>query len=478
MKYILVVIACAALTACCGTVNSAAPGSALPPSVGASPATAPSSSPSPQTPAPQSNLGAIIGPSTTLDFAGNVFQAVVTNDGNHAFVSLSAVPLSQITPSATPTTSASTPQAASTVSATPSAVTTQVGAIAVLAKSSGGWQIEGYVTLQGNATGIALFPDQSTLAVADETAGLALINVQDAIAGTAQPTYIQQGASVSKGGNGSIDVAVSNDNKFVFVANEYGQIGSATTPGNIGVVAVQEDSTGHATGTLMGNISTGQSTIPGLTLSPDGTTLYVANEASKGTTVAALTGYDNPATGFTCQLSQNTTFSGSVSVIDVAQAEAKPDASAILATVAAGCETTRIAVSPDNSTIWVTARASNLVYAFDAAQLKSDPANAFISATGSGGTEPVGIALLDGGRYAAVSNTNRAEVANPGPNGVPVQGIQNVTIFNLDNPGMPLNVQTVPSGLFPRNVSVSPDGTSLLIPNYDSNTLQIAPILR
>ncbi|WP_183085232.1 beta-propeller fold lactonase family protein [Trinickia fusca] len=324
---------------------------------------------------------------------------------------------------------------------------------------------------------MALFPDQTTLAVAAETAGLALINVQDAIAGNATPVYVQQGASVSASGNGSIDVAVSNDNKYVFVANEYGKIGNATTTGNLGVVSIQEDSTGHASGALMGNISTGQSTIPGLTLSPDGATLYVANEESFKSTVAQLAGYSNPETGFACSLTtSSTTYSGSVSVIDVAQAEAQPDGSAIISTVAAGCETVRVAVSPDNKTVWATARSSNAIYAFDATKLRSDPNNAFISVAYSGGTEPVGIAMFPSGKYVAVSNSNRSQASNLGSNGLPLQGVQNVTIFDISTPSNPLAVQTVKSGIFPRSLSISPDGTTLLIPNFDSNTLEIAPV--
>jgi DNA-binding beta-propeller fold protein YncE len=133
-------------------------------------------------------------------------------------------------------------------------------------------------------------------------------------------------------------------------------------------------------------------------------------------------------------------------------------------------------VTPDNKVVWVTARASNTLYAFDAARLRTSPDNAFISAIYSGGTQPVGIALFGSARYAAVGNTNRAEASRLGPNGVPVQGVQNVTIFDVSDPASPGIVQTVASGLFPRNVSVSPDGRNLLIPNFVSDTLQIAPI--
>jgi DNA-binding beta-propeller fold protein YncE len=329
----------------------------------------------------------VIGSPLTVKFPGKVFQAVVTQDGTHAFASLSGVPPAAIASSA--------PSPASAAPATALQPAKTVGAVAVLEKSSRGWHIQGYVRLNGQALGLALFPDQSTLAVAAGTAGLGLINVRDAVAGTAQPVYVQQGASVLVAGNGTIGVAVSNDNRFVFVANEYGKASTARTIGNIGVISIQKDNTGHVNGTLTGNISTGQDVIPGVTLSPDGRTLYVANEESTGMTVHGLRGFGNPATGLFCSARSGTAvFSGSVSVIDVARAEAQADASAIVSTVASGCETTRIAVSPDNKTLWVTARGSHAVYAFDATRLRSDPANAFISAFDSAGSQPVGIAVF------------------------------------------------------------------------------------
>jgi 6-phosphogluconolactonase (cycloisomerase 2 family) len=463
-KYFPVLLVCVSFAARGSTDSSAA----LPVPLTLSPTQAPvpvSAAPSPlqQAPIP------VIGSPLTVKFPGKVFQAVVTQDGTRAFASLSGVPPAAIA------SSASSPVSAATATAPQPAKT--VGAVAVLEKSSRGWHIQGYVRLNGQALGLALFPDQSTLAVAAGTAGLALINVRDAVAGTAQPVYVRQGASVLVAGNGTIGVAVGNDNRFVFVANEYGRASTAPTIGNIGVVSIQKDNTGHVNGTLTGNISTGQDVIPGVTLSPDGSTLYVANEESTGMTVHGLRGFGNPATGLFCSARSGTAvFSGSVSVIDVARAEAQPDASAIVSTVAAGCETTRIAVSPDNMTIWVTARGSHAVYAFDATRLRSDPANAFISAFDSAGSQPVGIAVFGSGRYLAVGNSNRSQTTHLGPNGLPMRGIQNVTIFRITNPTSLTRVQTVASGLFPRSLSVSPDGLSLLIPNFASKTLQIAPI--
>jgi 6-phosphogluconolactonase (cycloisomerase 2 family) len=86
------------------------------------------------------------------------------------------------------------------------------------------------------------------------------------------------------------------------------------------------------------------------------------------------------------------------------------------------------------------------------------------------------VALLPGG-YLAVSNSNRAESDPIAPSVTPPsQGVQNVTVFNINNVAAPVLTQTVQTGLFPRNISVTPNGSTLFIPDYDSDTLQIAPI--
>lgn len=75
-------------------------------------------------------------------------------------------------------------------------------------------------------------------------------------------------------------VAVTPDGKFAFVSNESGVAPGAATDGNIGAVAIQRDSSGNFTTatTLVGQIATGGNAIAGMTLSPDGTRLYVTSE--------------------------------------------------------------------------------------------------------------------------------------------------------------------------------------------------------
>ncbi|CAG9261017.1 hypothetical protein PCAR4_510043 [Paraburkholderia caribensis] len=77
----------------------------------------------------------VTGNPVTLAFFGHVFQAVVTNDDKHAFVSLSKVSSSDISGGAAqPGSTGLTGTVQSTTA------TTKIGAIAVLEKSPAGWK--------------------------------------------------------------------------------------------------------------------------------------------------------------------------------------------------------------------------------------------------------------------------------------------------------------------------------------------------
>ena len=111
-------------------------------------------------------------------------------------------------------------------------------------------------------------------------------------------TCTSTGLQVSQGSvasdQGSFDIVVTPDGKYAFVANEYGIAAGATTEGNIGVIALQYDSTGVVTTgtTLVGQISTGGQAIAGVTISPDGSRLYVTSEVAGSLSTAA--GASNP----------------------------------------------------------------------------------------------------------------------------------------------------------------------------------------
>jgi hypothetical protein len=114
--------------------------------------------------------------------------------------------------------------------------------------------------------------------------------------------------------------------------------------------------------------------------------------------------------------------------------------------------------------VWVTARGSNALLAFSATKLRSSPAHAFLAGVRVG-QAPVGFALVDGGRRIIVADSNRGAV--PGA----ASGLAIVdTDAALHHRHAILG--TVPAGLFPREVSLEPNGNVVLITNFTSGQLE------
>ena len=282
---------------------------------------------------------------------------------------------------------------------------------------------------------------------------------------TCNSTGIQVSQGAVSADEGSFDIVVTPDGKYAFVANEYGVAAAASTEGNIGVIALQYDANGIITaGTLVGQISTGGQSIAGITLSPDGTRLYATSEVAITGGVPA--GASNPIlarTGCYQQAGGGTQINGLLSVINVAAAEASPNSSAIIATVNAGCSPVRAVETADLSTLWVAARGDNRVLAFSTGMLETNPGNALLGYAGTGGTAPVGLHLFDNGKLLAVANSNRF-LAGPSAN---------ATILSVAFPASASVLQIIPTGLFPREITVGSDNLTLYLTNYNSQSFQV-----
>lgn len=264
---------------------------------------------------------------------------------------------------------------------------------------------------------------------------------------------------------GTIAVVAAPDGMFAFVANENGMAPGAATNGNIGVVAIQRDTAGNFTSgtTLVGQIATGGNAIAGMTLSPDGSRLYVTSEIAASGTVAA--GDANPVLSKSgCVQAGASSINGLLTVIDVSKAEAAPNAGAILATVNAGCSPVRMSEAADNSTLWVAVRGDDRVLAFNTTKLESDPNNALLGFASTGGNAPVGVRLFHNGQFLAVANSNRFQT-----------GTANLAILSA-SPASATVVATISTGNFPREVTAGSDGATLYLTNFNSDTLQIIHI--
>jgi DNA-binding beta-propeller fold protein YncE len=234
----------------------------------------------------------------------------------------------------------------------------------------------------------------------------------------------------------AIQVTSSKGGRYVFVANE-GFLGIAVFDLHRAVA------TGFASSGYVGRIPTDNGTV-GIALSPDGRTLYATSLGGRYTTFPSKR-------------------NGTLSVINVAKALSRPE-EAVVSTVAAGCGSRRVAVSPDGKTVWVTAEGSNQLLAFSSRRLVRDPAHALLAAVRVG-PQPVGLATFDQGQRVAVAVTARS--------GVPGQA-SGLTIVdaNAALAGSPSLIGTVPAGGFARNVAVSPNGTRLFATNESSGQLE------
>jgi DNA-binding beta-propeller fold protein YncE len=311
--------------------------------------------------------------------------------------------------------------------------------------------------------GFNLTPNGSGLAATLGVDGAIFYNLSTLETCSSTGLQVSQGAVSAD--EGSFDVVMSPDGKYAFVANEYGVASGATTEGNIGVIALQYDASGVVTTgtTLVGQISTGGQSIAGVTISPDGTRLYVTSEVQGPASAGA--GATNPVltrTGCYQQAGGGTQANGLLTVIDVAKAEASPGPAAIIATVNAGCSPVRAVETADGSTLWVSARGDNRVLAFSTGMLETNAGNALLGYADTGGTAPVGLRLFDNGKLLAVANSNRFNT-----------GVANATILSIAVPASASVVQTIPTGLFPREITVGSDGLTLYLTNYSSQSFQV-----
>jgi hypothetical protein len=310
---------------------------------------------------------------------------------------------------------------------------------------------------------LSFFPGATDIAGGIGSPGAIFYHVADLLGCDASGYVVSQGPTSSSSA-GTLGVSVTPDGNFAFVSNEYGVTPGTTLQGNIGVVAIQRDASGNFTTgtTLIGQIATGGNTIAGMTLSPDGTRLYVTSEVAAVSTQAAGSGNAVLFRSGCVQQPGTSSINGLLTVIDVATAEKAPGSGAILATVAAGCSPVRMSETVNETILWVAARGDNRVLAFSTALLESNPNNALLGYADTGGTAPVGIRLFHNDQLLAVANSNRFNT-----------GTANATILNVTSPASASVVQTISTGLFPREITVGSDDATLYLTNYGSDTFQV-----
>ncbi|HEV2578173.1 MAG TPA: YncE family protein [Acidobacteriaceae bacterium] len=304
------------------------------------------------------------------------------------------------------------------------------------------------------AGGILLIPNSRTVAVGFFDAGVAFLPLDSVLQGNAAAHIIPQGDHAGSG-----DLAVTPDGQTLFVANEF------LRGGSVGVISLRRDPKGQLAPVGIGEIST-QLVTPGIAISPDGTRLYATNELLPEHQPERLPGHANPDLqhGNCVQDDINHPMqNGGLSVIDTAKAAAptkdfspQQERHATLAVINAGCSPMHEAVSSDGRTVYLTAQGDNKVLVFNTAALEHDPEHALVRTIDTSGEAPVGLALFDHDRKLLVANSNRF---TDGP------GNAAVIDLTIDPDKQPV-IQTIKTGDFPRSITASPDGRTLLLTVY------------
>ncbi len=311
------------------------------------------------------------------------------------------------------------------------------------------------------AQGIVLIPNTRTIAVGFFDAGVAFLPLDGVLQGNAAAHIIAQGDHAGSG-----DLAVTPDGKTLFVANEF------LRGGSVGVISLRRDPKGQLAPVGIGEIST-QIATPGIAISPDGTRVYAANEILPEHQPERLPGHDNPDLQHDGCLQDDLNHpmqNGGLSIIDTAKAAAptrdfspQQERHATLTVINAGCSPMHEAVSSDGRTVYVTAQGDNKILVFNAAALEHDPEHALIRTIDTGGEAPVGLALFDHDRKLLIANSNRF---TDGP------GSATVIDLTIDPAKQPV-VQTIKTGDFPRSITVSTDGRNLLLTVYLADKLML-----
>jgi DNA-binding beta-propeller fold protein YncE len=195
---------------------------------------------------------------------------------------------------------------------------------------------------------------------------------------------------------------------------------------------------------LVGDIPLGLAPV-GLAVSPDGHWLYATSEQAP-------------------ELGGET---GTLTVINMARAQTDT-AGSVAGTVTAGCNPVRVITSADGRDIWVTARASDDLLCFSASAPRGNPAHALLAVVRVG-EAPVGLRLVRNGTLIVVADSNRFIVRG---------ATASLSVVNVAAAlaGRPAVTESIPAGLFPREMALVPGGQHLLVTNYASGQLEAVSV--
>lgn len=297
----------------------------------------------------------------------------------------------------------------------------------------------GFAATPGQAADMALTHDGGLLVIAAQ-ARVVFVDMPRLLAGDANAVL---GDFNSDSTDSSITTAISNDDHWLFVAEEQDE--------RITVIDLKRvRASGFKDKAILGHIPVGPGPV-GMVISSDGRYLYATTEqAASGapTCPPEMAGGRGHA-------------HGELDVIDVATAAVQPK-KAVIAHTDAGCNPVRVLLSSGDETAFVTARGSNAVLAFDTQGLR--PLGEV-----KVGPSPVGMALSRDGQTLFVADSDRFS-------GVEAKPMLVVVDVGQVRQGQMTAVRSLKVGRFPREMAVSPDGANLALGDFGGGDLLLMKI--
>lgn len=323
------------------------------------------------------------------------------------------------------------------------------GGIGVLQWTGTQLALERVVPLPSVPTGMALSRDGHLLVVA---AGryVEFMDVSRMESGAADPIL---GSIRDAEAPGSVYAAISRDDRTLFVSDEAVR--------TVTVIDLQRARlTGFRQNAIIGRIPTGTAPV-GLALSRDGRYLFITSELWRRSLAWPVDCYAPRGYG-----PEGPIDAGAVEVVDISQARQRP-ADSVVGLTPAGCMPVRAVLSPDGVRLYVTARGSNALLAFDTARLLSDPRHSLM-ATVPVGTAPVGLVVVQQGRRIVVADSSRFGG----------RGGEELTVIDASKigEGRAAVIGAISVGKFPRELHRLPGRQVLLLTDTNSARVELIPI--
>ncbi|MDQ6652622.1 MAG: beta-propeller fold lactonase family protein [Acidobacteriota bacterium] len=327
--------------------------------------------------------------------------------------------------------------------------------VAMLSRADGHITLQKVFPVEAGPTGMVMTHDGKLLIVADDEY-VVFMDVMQMTSGRGDPIrgYFSDGNF-----SGSVYANVTADDKFLFVSDENTE--------TITVINLERArAEGFKESSKVGKIPVGSAPIA-LTFSPDEKWLYTTSQMAPKSLNWPVTckpeGAD-PATAKE-QYAQ-----GAIIVVDVGHAKTDP-AKSVVSSIPAGCSPVRMAISPSGDRVFVTARNSNSLLAFDTNVMRSNSEHALVGKVPVG-SSPVGVTVVNEGKLVLVTNSNRFSRDQTAR--------QNLSVIDAARvgEGQAAIVGSVPAGIFPREFGQSADGRTLFVANYNSSELEVIDLNR